>query len=321
MITLNGLDGLAQLPPGAVLSIGNFDGVHLGHGRIIGDARAIVARAGAPALAVVTFEPHPLTVLRPEAVPPRLTPPALKHELIAAAGADFLVLLPPEPAVLGLTAEQFWAYLRDAVRPSHLVEGRSFTFGKNRGGTVDRLREWGAAADIGVNVVDPLSVPLLNLHVVPVSSSLVRWLLAHGRARDAAICLGRPYALEGEIVKGHQRGRTIGMPTANLRADAQLVPADGVYAGRCAVDGTTYPAALSIGTMPTFGENARQVEAHLVGFAGDLYGRTLRVQLLDWLREQWKMTSVDALKEQMARDVERVVATVSSDAQRPIATA
>ena len=321
MTILEGIDGLKRLPAGAVVSIGNFDGIHLGHRQILRTAADLRRAANAPALAVVTFEPHPLTVLRPEAAPPRLTPPALKRELLASAGASHLVVLPPEPAVLGMTAEQFWATLRDDVRPSHLVEGRSFTFGKGRAGTVDRLREWSAPTAVRLHVVDPVSVPLLDLSVVPVSSSVIRWLLLHGRARDAAVCLGRPYALEGQIIKGHQRGRAIGVPTANLDCGDQLVPCEGVYAARCDVDGRTCPAALSIGTMPTFGANAPQVEAHLIGYDGDLYGRTLRVEVLEWLREQREYRGIDALKAAIARDLGEVSARAALDASRPIVSA
>src|SRR5690606_35341648 len=130
----------------------------------------------------------------------------------------------------------------------------------------------------------------------PVSSSLIRWLITHGRVRDAAVCLGRPYTLRGVVIKGHQRGRTIGIPTANLDCDDQLVPADGVYAGRCTVAGRCYSAAVSIGTMPTFGPNARQIVAYLIGFHGDLYVRTLDLEILDWLREQRRFDGIDALK-------------------------
>jgi riboflavin kinase / FMN adenylyltransferase len=251
----------------------------------------------------VTFEPHPLTVLRPEAAPPRLTPPPLKRELLAAAGVEFVVELPPSADVLDLSAEQFWALLRDQVRPAHLIEGPSFNFGKDRGGDVRKLAAWAAEAGVALHVVEPVSVPLVDMQVVPVSSSLVRFLLAHGRVRDAAICLGRPYALVGTVVKGFQRGKTLGVPTANLDCRAQMVPGDGVYAGRCAVDGKTYPAAVSIGTLPTFGETRRQVEAHLIGFDGDLYGRTLRVELVDWLRDQRKFAGIDALKARIALDL------------------
>ena len=319
MQILEGIDGLRALPPGAVVSVGNFDGLHRGHRQILSVARDLRrGEAGATGLAVVTFEPHPLTVLRPEAAPPRLTPPGLKRALLEAAGAEHLVVLAPEREVLDLSAEAFWAILRDDVRPSHLVEGESFSFGKGRGGNVQRLREWAAGTGVTLHVVPPVSVPLLDLRVAPVSSSLVRWLLSQGRARDAAVCLGRPYTLEGEVVLGHQRGRTIGVPTANLDCRDQLVPADGVYAGRCEVDGTTYPVAMSIGTNPTFGDARRQVEAHLVGFDGDLYGLTLRVELTDWVRGMWKFNGVEPLKRQMARDIDYCAERASLDAGRAI---
>ena len=152
--------------------------------------------------------------------------------------------------------------------------------------------------------MEPVRVPLLNLQIVPVSSSLIRWLIAHGRVRDAAICLGRAYTLEGQVVEGFRRGRTIGVPTANLAVPDQLVPADGVYAGRCVIDAKSYAAAVSIGVAPTFqGESRRQIEAHLIGFSGDLYGRTLHLELLDWTREQLRFNGIDRLKKQLSRDI------------------
>jgi riboflavin kinase/FMN adenylyltransferase len=321
MTTLEGLDGLRQMPPGAVVSIGNFDGVHRGHDAILARARSLRAETSAHTLAVVTFEPHPLTVLRPELAPPRLTPPGLKQSLLAAGGADVLVTLPPAREVLDLTAERFWEILRDEVHPSQLVEGKSFNFGKGRRGSVQRLVEWSAGTGVRVDVVEPVSVALLDFTVVPVSSSLIRWLLFHGRVRDAAICLGRPYVLEGPVVRGHQRGKALGMPTANLACADQLIPGDGVYAGRCEVDGRTFSAAVSIGTMPTFGENQRQVEGYLDGFSGDLYGRMLRVELLDWVREQRNFGGIEGLKAQLAKDLLTVRQRGMLAAERPIARA
>ena len=306
MVVLEGLPGLRQVPAGRVLSIGNFDGVHLGHERILHAGRELKLSGKATGLTVVTFEPHPLTVLRPNLAPPRLTPPALKQSLLRAAGIDELVILPPTPDVLNLQAEDFWAILRDDVRPIAIIEGNSFTFGKGRGGSVRKLREWAVGTGIAIEVAEPVEATLTNLQVVEVTSSLVRWLLSHGRARDAAQCLGRPYVLEGKVVKGFQRGRAIGVPTANLDCGDQMVPADGVYAGRTEVDGVSYPVALSIGTLPTFGEHDRQVEGFLVGFSGDLYGRAMRVEVVDWIREQQKYSTVEALKEQIARDVEEI---------------
>ena len=305
MEIVQGLDGLKGLPQGAAVSIGNFDGVHVGHQRILGRARELAAGGS---LAVVTFEPHPLTVLRPAEAPPRLVPVERKQELLEAAGVTHLVLLPPSRQVLDLEAEAFWALLRDEVRPKVLVEGQSFNFGKGRRGTIERLKEWAARDGVRLEVVEKVEVALTDFTLAPASSSLVRWLLAHGRIRDARRCLGRTVELEGEVVRGHQRGRTIGVPTANLRmAGGVMVPGDGVYAGCCAIGGRTYAAAVSIGTLPTFGRDlARQVEAHLLDFSGDLYGKTVRVELLDWVREQLRFNGVDALKAQIARDLAAV---------------
>ncbi|MGD0461511.1 MAG: bifunctional riboflavin kinase/FMN adenylyltransferase [Tepidisphaeraceae bacterium] len=318
MQILHGIDGLLRAPKKSVLSIGNFDGVHLGHRRILQTARELAAANGSQVV-LVTFEPHPLTVLRPDAAPPRLTPPAIKGSLLRAAGADCLVILPPEPQILGLSAEDFWAILRDQAEPADLVEGANFRFGRGAQGTIAKLLEWSAKSQVNLHVIDSVEVPLLDLQITPVSSSVIRFLLAYGRARDAAICLGRPYALFGSIEKGFSRGKQMGVPTANLRCDDQLIPADAVYAGRCVVNGRTYPAAVSIGTTPTFGENARQIEAHLIGFDGDLYGATLSVELVDWLREQRAYPAMDSLKAQIHKDIALTVATTAKDLARPIA--
>ncbi len=297
----HGISGLKALPQRAVVSVGNFDGIHLGHRAILAESRRI---AGGGPLAVVTFEPHPLTVLRPQYAPPRLSTVARKERLLAEQGVTHLVILAPEREVLDLSAEDFFAILRDDIAAAHLVEGSSFTFGKGRGGTIDRLRAWTAGTATELHVIDGVEAALLDLTLIQVSSSILRWLLLRGRVRDAAIGLGRPDALEGPVVEGFKRGRQIGFPTANLHLADQLIPADGVYAGRCALEGVDYLAAVSIGTMPTFeGKNPRQVEAHLLDFTGDLYGKTIAVDLLDWLRDQWKMPSVGVLKHRLARDV------------------
>jgi riboflavin kinase/FMN adenylyltransferase len=314
MQTRQGLRGLRSLATGGVMSIGNFDGIHLGHRKILEMANALRAQSASGRVAIVTFEPHPLTVLRPELAPPRLTPPHTKQALLEQAGVDDYVILPPAPEVLNLTAEKFWAILRDDARPAHLIEGNTFTFGKGRGGTIDRLREWSAASSIKLDIVAPVDAVLLDLAIVQVSSSLIRWLVAHGRVRDAAICLGRPYTLHGEVVRGFGRGRQLGAATANLHCDDQLIPADGVYAGRCTIDDKTYAAAVSIGSLPTFEQRKFQVEAHLIGFDGDLYGRVIDLELIDWVREQWKFSGVEGLKAQIARDLRVVEEHVGSNA-------
>jgi riboflavin kinase / FMN adenylyltransferase len=317
MQVLHGMEGLRSLPPGAVMTIGNFDGVHRGHQCILRKCHELKS-PGSPVV-VVTFEPHPLTVLRPAAVAPRLTPPEMKQEFIAGLDVDFYVVLPPTQEVLNLTAEDFWKLLRDDVRPSHLIEGPDFTFGKNRGGDVRKLAEWAAGSGMQFCLISPVQVALMNLQLAQPSSSLIRWLVTNGRVRDAAICLGRPYTLRGEVIKGFGRGRTIGVPTANLGVTDQLVPLDGVYAGRCRIGSDIFPAAVSIGDMPTFGGGPRQIEAHLLGFDGDLYGRRLDVELLDWLRDQLKFTAVDELKVQIGRDITATKSRSSVDPSVPIA--
>jgi riboflavin kinase/FMN adenylyltransferase len=308
MEILHGIDGLRKLPQGAIISIGNFDGIHLGHRRILQTAQKL-ASLPQTSIAVVTFEPHPLTVLRPKLAPPRLTLLQRKAELLANAGVKHLVILPPEPAVLNLTALQFWHLLRDDVKPTLLVEGSSFNFGRGREGTIEKLKEWTSQSAIRLHIVEGVEATLLDLSIVPVSSSLIRWLISYGRARDAGICLGRPYELEGKVIEGHKRGQKIGVPTANLDCGDQLIPADGVYAGRCTHIGKTYSAAISIGTLPTFGEYARQVEVHLINFSANLYGQTLRVEFLDWLRDQRKFLGIDSLKHQLNKDIALAAST------------
>jgi riboflavin kinase/FMN adenylyltransferase len=287
MEVLEGLAALDQLPPGSVMSIGNFDGMHRGHRKLLATCAELKLSTHASATVIVTFEPHPLTVLRPEHAPPRLTLPSRKRDLLAEAGVDILIILPPGPDVLDLSAERFWEMLRDRARPAHLVEGGSFNFGKNRGGTIDKLREWSAGTTV-------------QLHVV--------------------ICLGRAYELNGRVVEGAKRGRELGVPTANLDCPDQLIPADGVYAGRCAVGGRHWPAAVSIGTNPTFGNNPRTIEAHLIGFSGNLYGQSLRLELLDWQRDQQIYNNIEALKHRIARDIEQTLSRNQIDPARPLTT-
>ena len=305
MHVFHGLDGLQSLPRGGALSIGNFDGVHVGHAAIVRRMRQL-AGDEAP-LSVVTFEPHPLTVLRPRNAPPRLTPAVLKRRALQSLGVTHLLELPPTPEVLNLSAEAFWRMIESIVAPAHVVEGPNFFFGRNRGGNVEAIRAWSAGSGIGVHAIPPEQAALPDCSLVEVSSTLVRFLVGHGRVRDAAACLGRPYTLVGTVVVGNRRGRTIGVPTANLECGPQLVPTDGVYAARATTaDGKTHPAAVSIGTNPTFNDAGVRVEAHLLDFDGDLYGQTLEVELLDWVREQRKYFGVEPLLRQMRRDIDLV---------------
>jgi len=218
-----------------------------------------------------------------------------------------VLLLKPEPSVLGMPAQDFWLTIRDQLRPNHLIEGPTFRFGKGAAGTVRSLAQWTVGSGVMLHLVPSVDTTLLNMEMSRVSSTLTRFLIANGRVRDAALCLGRACTLSGTVVEGYQRGRTIGVPTANLDVGEQMIPADGVYTARCTVAGQTYPTALSIGTTPTFaGPQRRQIEAHLIGFNGNLYGQTIDIEVIDWLRDQRKFSSVDGLKHQLADDFQQV---------------
>ncbi len=287
-----------------VISIGNFDGVHLGHQALIGRAREL---AGAGQVVAVTFEPHPAVILRPGKAPVRLSGPEQRRELLLEAGADEVRELEPTPQLLDMDAEAFIFKLLEDGGFDAVVEGPDFRFARHRSAGLEELREIGARRGFQVEVIQPRLVTLEDRSEVRVSSSLVRWLLDHGRVVDAARTLGRPYRLAGTVVQGDQRGRTLGFPTANLDHGSQLLPADGVYAGLAHLpSGATRPAAVSIGTKPTFGRSDRIAEVHLIGHDGpvDDYGWTLRVDLKRWLRDQTRFDDIDDLLKRITLDCE-----------------
>lgn len=285
-----------------VISIGNFDGVHLGHQALVDRARVL---AGASRVAVVSFEPHPATILRPDVAPARLTDFDRRRELLLAAGADEVRELQPSPELLGLDAEAFIDRLCSELDFEAIVEGRDFRFARGRSAGVQELAAIGERRGFQVELVDDVMVSLEDRSEVPVRSGLVRWLLEHGRVVDAARALGRPYRLSSTVVQGDKRGRTLGFPTANLARGEQLLPADGVYAGLAHLpDGTRRVAAVSIGSKPTFGVNERIAEAHLIDHDAPLdeYGWKLEVDLVRWIRDQLRFDDVERLIERMGRD-------------------
>ncbi|MEX1015953.1 MAG: riboflavin biosynthesis protein RibF [Phycisphaeraceae bacterium] len=290
----------------SVISIGNFDGVHLGHRAILAHARAL-ARERDAEMVVLTFDPHPARTLRPGTEPPRLTSVHEKVDRLQAAGADRVVVLEPTPAMLGQTAEQFVEKIVADFAPLAIVEGPDFRFGKGRAGDLAMLAELGRQFDFELIVEPRVEVALSDWAVVPVSSSLTRWLVGHGRVLDAARLLGGLFELTGSVATGEQRGRTIGVPTANLDPAAysdHIVPADGVYAGTVTVpDGQTHPAAISVGVKPTFGQRQLVVEAHLLDYAGNLYGETVTFRFARWVRDQYPFPNLDSLTRQIHRDV------------------
>lgn len=305
MKVVHGIEAVEPLSQ-SVLTIGNFDGVHLAHQQLLAQAGLIAANTGGPVV-VLTFEPHPLTVVAPHKAPRRLSTPPEKARLLAAHGADIVVVARSDPALLGMEAERFVEDVLIArFHPTHIVEGPSFGFGKGRRGTPELLRAIAGRHGCEVYILQPVALQVEEGETVLVSSSLVRRLLVEGKVHRAALCLGRPYALIGEVVEGLRRGRTIGFPTANVAVADLLVPADGVYSGRAIVGHDAYAAAISIGNAPTFADGRHQVEVYLLDFTGDLYGRTIRVEFARFLRPQRKFDSVEALKAQLALDVASV---------------
>ncbi len=300
-----GLDD--QLPlERSVLTIGNFDGVHRGHQRIIQVALEHARAIAAPA-ALLTFEPHPLNVVRPDHAPERLTLPDQKLEYLEHTGIDITVVAASTKSFLSLTPEQF---IRDIIvgrfRAAHVVEGVNFGFGRGRKGSVETLRQLAGELTYKVDVVEPVEQQLESGERVRVSSSMIRQVLGDGQVALAARALGRPYALRGQVVTGSSRGHKLGFPTANLTIGEQLIPAEGVYAGWSIVRDKCYLSAISIGRTPTFEGTARQVEAYLLDFEGDLYGLTIDLQFFQWLRGQRKFESADDLVRQIDEDVGRV---------------
>lgn len=315
MKILHGLETLDPPLGHSVLTIGNFDGVHRAHLQILAQAGLFAANTGGPVV-VLTFEPHPLTIVAPAKAPRLLSLPEEKLRCLAQAGADITVVAKSEPALLDLAAERF---VEDVVRrfhPTHIVEGPSFGFGRGRKGTPELLRRIAARFNCEVHIVEPVTLQIDEGETLMVSSSLIRRLLTEGKVRRAALCLGRPYALIGEVVEGDGRGRTIGFPTANIATPDQLVPGSGVYAGRAVVRSDIHLAAISIGHTPTFGGTEQQIEAHLLDFDGDLYGEMIRIEFERRLREQRRFDSVQALADQLHRDVAAV--RDSADPSRPV---
>jgi riboflavin kinase/FMN adenylyltransferase len=285
---------------GGAVAVGNFDGVHRGHAALLGELRRVAEAVEGPAV-VVTFDPHPLQLLRPEQFMPLLTTPTDRAELLTAYGADHVLILRTTPALLQLSAAEFFTeVLLGRLAARAVVEGPNFGFGRNREGNIDTLDDLCQRHGLTLAVASPFL-----LDDVPVSSSRVRSALVRGEVRQAAELLGRPYLLRGVVGMGQRRGQSLGFPTANLEQVPTVIPGDGVYAVRVLHAGTVWPGAANVGPNPTFGESARKVEVHLIGFKGDLYGQPLAVDFVDRLRDTRPFRGVEELVEQLRRDVEQ----------------
>lgn len=295
------------MPGPTALTIGNFDGVHVGHQALVRRAREHVGPDGQ--VVVLSFDPHPLAVLRPEVpLPPRLSTFADREEWMLAAGADEVIRLAPTEPLLSSTPETFVGDLVARYAPTAIVEGPDFAFGRNRTGTIATLRALGERHGFSVQVVEPVEVTLTDQSIVTASSSITRWLLQRGRVADAATVLDRPYRVRSRVSPGDQRGRTIGIPTANIRPE-QAMPGRGVYAGLATgEDGRTYPAAINIGVRPTFEGEEHRCEVHLIGYEGEVgrYGWSMSVEFTAFLRQELKFASIEEIVAQIRRDLARV---------------
>jgi riboflavin kinase/FMN adenylyltransferase len=310
MIVLDGFDVPASCR-GGVLAIGNFDGVHRGHQQML---KVLVERAKThrvPAV-VFTFDPPPVELLRPEAVPPRLTTLRTKAELLERQGVDFLIAYPTNRELLNLGPEEFFEQIViKQLAARGMVEGPNFYFGKHRQGDVKLLAQFCRAKGLDLDIIEP--------EVAGeewISSSTIRGLIAEGELSRAVQMLGHPYRIEGLVIPGKERGRELGFPTANLGGIPTLLPADGVYAGRGWVQDKLYPAAVHVGPNPTFGEGTRKVEVHLLDHSSDLYGQSLKVDLVARIRGTQVFPSAEALKAQIETDLAEVRRLANSESDR-----
>ena len=286
---------------GAAAAIGNFDGVHIGHQAVIDIARKAAQVTGAP-LGIMTFEPHPRSYFARDSSPFRLMNAEARANRLAKLGVEKLYEIPFNAALAGLTPREFaQGIIRDQLGLKHVVVGADFCFGKGRAGTAQDLAAFGAEMGFGVTIAE-----LVALDAARVSSTAIRDALTEGRPRDAAAMLGHWHRIEGEVIKGDQRGRELGFPTANMSIAGLHPPKFGVYAVKVDVlkgpHQGSYHGAASIGVRPMFGENLPNCETYLFDFKGDLYGTHLSVALVDYLRPELKFDSLDALIAQMDTD-------------------
>ena len=324
MRVLKRVSDLDESSKGCVLTIGNFDGVHLGHQAILAAARQAAAKR-AVELLVLTFEPHPVAILHPEKAPGVLTPLGLKTHLLAAHGVDSTVVLEDTRELLNLAPEDFVSrFLIEAIQPSVVVEGDDFNFGLQRAGNIDTLRKLGSQAGFEVSVVGPEKIELSTGQTVRVSSTMIRYMLESGHVADAATALGRPYRLVEQIIPGRGIGKELGFPTLNMKKPDQVIPAEGVYAGVVRIAETTedvlacnetIPAVYSIGQARTYGDEfPLLIEAHLLtADAGDLIGKFMTMDFAQRIRSQHKFKTPQELSKQIAKDCEQAKEILATD--------
>jgi riboflavin kinase/FMN adenylyltransferase len=321
---IDNISGIGKIQKGCVLTIGNFDGVHIGHQKILKTAGQI-ARQKKTVLAVMTFVPHPLFVLNPAKAPGILMPLEYKEHLLSQMGVDYLILLPSTIELLALSPNDFVdRFVVRNIKPSVLVEGDDFNFGVGRGGNVNTLKDLSKEKDFDVIVVASAVAKIRDGTTVEVSSTMIRMMLTQGRVAEAAIELGRPYRLIGKIVRGRGVGRHLGFPTLNMEYPNQVVPGAGVYAGFVGTADTEdvlfksnrrIPAVYSIGKAETFGNDYPMlIEAHLlIENVGDLVGKWLAMDFIEKIRDQKRFVSKEGLIEQIGVDCKQAMQVLPRD--------
>ena len=283
---------------GSVVTVGSFDGVHLGHMEVLREI-ARRARASGSASVLVTFEPHPMEVVNPASAPLLLTTPVERREILAQSELDYAVILTFDERLRALAPEEFVHFLRRRLRLRELVIGEDHGFGRGRAGDVAMLRVLGSRFDFVVDVVPPVADGAAGI----VSSSRIRTAIAHGDLTLARRMLGRPFGLSAVVAPGAKRGRSIGVPTVNLPVPPRkALPPDGVYAVWVEWPGGRSGGMLNQGPRPTVGDLSRTIEAHLFDFDGDLYGAWVRIEWVERIRDIRRFESLDALKAQLADD-------------------
>ncbi len=294
------------------VAIGNFDAVHCGHLALVQTARELVGHDGC--VEIWSFDPPPVSILAPEVHIDRLTTFEQRSSLLEEAGANKVRKIVPTRELLSQTPEEFIAAVVQESSPDVIIEGEGFRFGRGRSGSANTLREIGEQQGFSLVELGPVMVTLSDDSKVRASSSIIRSLLKEGRVKDASMLLCRDVQCAGIVSKGDQRGQAMGIPTANMTQVATMLPRDGIYAGTAEVDGETYIAAISIGTKPTFGENERVLEVHLIAFDGALhqYGWPLTVTISHWMREQVTFDSIDALRMQIETDIQATIKLIES---------
>ena len=307
MDTLTSLDNLTSPLGPSVVTLGNFDGVHLGHRelfrKLVKKSRQLNCRS-----IVYTFDPHPLKLLAPDRAPLLLNTPTEKQRLISASHVDLLTEAPFTRELAGMSPEQFVdQVLIDRLQVQALLVGYDYAFGRGRQGNVSFLRACGKEKGFSVDVLQPVGAD-----GVPYSSTRIRNLLAAGDVAGVIALLGRNYNFDGKVVPGEQRGRELGFPTANLLVDKEQLPAPGVYAVKVRYGQQEYAGVVNLGQRPTFGGGEPTIEVHLLDFSGRLYDENLRVYFVDRLRGEQKFSGADQLAEAIAADVVRARQILSS---------